>query len=227
MPLNNLPFTTDQFLQVFEHYNVAVWPAQLVLLVIGLLAIYLAVQRKSDSSRFISLILALLWIWMGAIYHYSFFSVINRAAFVFAALFILQGAIFFTAGVVKNKLRFRLQRDVYGIAGGVLLAYALIVYPALGYCFGHRYPAAPTFGLPCPTTIFTFGMLLWTTRNVAVYVLLIPLVWSFIGFSAAISLGMTEDFGLLVAGAIGSVLLLLRSYLATNSRQAPRCGVIS
>lgn len=227
MLLNNLPFTTDQFLRVFEHYNVAVWPAQLVLEVIGIVAIYLAVQRKSDSSRVISLILALLWIWMGAIYHYSFFSVINRAAFVFAALFILQGTIFFTAGVVKNELRFRFRPDVYGIAGGVLFVYALIVYPALGYWFGHRYPAAPTFGLPCPTTIFTFGMLLWTTRNVAVYVLLIPLVWSVIGFSAAIALGMTEDFGLLVAGAIGSLLILLRSHSATHRRQAPHSQVSS
>ena len=92
----------------------------------------------------------------------------------------------------------------------VFLVYALIVYPALGYWFGHRYPAAPTFGLPCPTTIFTLGMLLWTDRRVPLYLLPMPLVWSFIGIWAAVSLGMTEDFRLLPAGLIGALLIILR-----------------
>lgn len=210
MLLNELPFTTDQFLRVFEHYNTAVWPAQLVLEGAGLLAICLALQRKSNLSRIISFVLALLWIWMGSIYHLLFFSGINRAAVAFAVFFILQGLLFFRAGVVKNELRFQFRLDLYGITGSVLFAYALIVYPVLGYWFGHRYPASPTFGLPCPTTIFTFGMLLWTIRPVGLYLLLIPVVWSLVGFWAAISLGMTEDFGLLVAGAIGSLLIIVR-----------------
>ena len=88
--------------------------------------------------------------------------------------------------------------------------YALIVYPALGYWLEHRYPAAPTFGLPCPTTIFTFGILLWTNRRVPFYVLAIPLAWSVMGFWAAISLGITQDLGLLAAGLIGSSLIILR-----------------
>ena len=53
-------------------------------------------------------------------------------------------------------------------------------------------------------------MLLWTIRHVGLYLLLIPVVWSLVGFWAAISLGMTEDFGLLVAGAIGSLLIIVR-----------------
>jgi len=37
-----------------------------------------------------------------------------------------------------------------------------------------------------------------------------PLLWSLIGFGAALSLGIREDFGLLVAGALGTVLLIWR-----------------
>ena len=205
-----IPFTVDQFLNVFEQYNVAVWPAQVFLYTIGIVAICLALSRQKDFSRSISLILSLFWIWMGIVYHLSFFSAINKAARGFAALFVLQGILFFIAGVSKHQLTFRFSSNLYGIVGGVFLVYALIFYPAFGYWLGHRYPAAPTFGLPCPTTIFTFGILLWTIRRVPLYILAIPLAWSFIGGWAAISLGMIEDFGLLVAGLLGSMLIIFR-----------------
>jgi hypothetical protein len=77
-------FTVDQFLEVFEPYNVTVWPAQLFLYPLGILAIGLAFQRKADFSRSVSLILTFLWIWMGLVYHLWFFRVINQAALAFA-----------------------------------------------------------------------------------------------------------------------------------------------
>ena len=205
-----IPFTVDQFLNVFEQYNVAVWPAQVFLSTIGMFAISLVLSRKSDLSRIVSLILSLFWIWMGIVYHLWFFSAINKVAIVFAAFFVLQGILFFIAGVLNQQLTFCFSSNLYGIVGSVFLVYALNFYPAFGYWLGHRYPAAPTFGLPCPTTIFTFGILLWTIRRVPLYILAIPLAWSFIGVWAAISLGMIEDFGLLVAGLLGSMLIIFR-----------------
>lgn len=40
----------------------------------------------------------------------------------------------------------------YGMTGSLLMLYAMMIYPALGYFLGHVYPKAPTFGVPCPTT---------------------------------------------------------------------------
>jgi hypothetical protein len=205
-----LPFTVDQFFDVFERYNVIVWPAQLILYAFAIVAIGIALQRRADFSKTVSCILAVFWIWMGLVYHFWFFSVINRAALIFAALFVLQGILFVIAGVWQNNLRFRFTTGPVAIIGGAFLIYALIIYPALGYWLGHRYPAAPTFGLPCPTAIFTFGILLWTDRRVPLYLLPIPFAWSLLGTSAAISLGMIEDYGLLAAGLIGSSLIILR-----------------
>lgn len=82
-----IPFTVDQFLNVFEQYNVAVWPAQVFLYTIGIVAICLTFSRKKDFSRSVSLILSLFWIWMGIVYHLWFFSAINKAAIGFAAFF--------------------------------------------------------------------------------------------------------------------------------------------
>jgi len=69
----------------------------------------------------------------------------------------------------------------------------------MGYLLGHTYPAAPAFGLPCPTTIFTFGILFFTEKNCLVFLLIIPFLWAVIGTFAAIHLGSYEDIGLLSA----------------------------
>jgi len=62
--------------------------------------------------------------------------------------------------------------------------------------------------LPCPTTIFTFGVLLFANKKVPPHLLFIPLLWSVIGFTAALNLTIYEDIGLLVAGLITLILLL-------------------
>ena len=101
----------------------------------------------------------------------------------------------------------------------VLILFALIIYPVLGYFIGHVYPFSPTFGLPCPTTIFTFGLLLLNSKRCPVTILIIPLVWSIIGFMAAIQFGILEDTGLLVAGLITISLLLYRNRMLIIHRK--------
>jgi hypothetical protein len=93
--------------------------------------------------------------------------------------------------------------------GAVLIVYALVVYPVLGHLLGHRYPAAPTFGLPCPTTIFTFGVLLWARAPVPRVLVVVPMLWAALGAVAAMQLGVPEDFGLLVAGVTAVPMILL------------------
>ena len=92
--------------------------------------------------------------------------------------------------------------------GALFLVYGLVVYPIWGALAGHPFPDGPTFGLPCPTTIVTFGLLLWATRRVPGWVLAIPAIWSLIGTWAAIRLQVPEDYGLLVAGIVGTVMVL-------------------
>ena len=128
---------------------------------------------------------------------------------LFGAAFILQAALFGWAGV-RRRLVFGPRPDAYGLVGGALIVYALLVYPLLNYLLGHRYPAAPTFGAPCPTTILTFGLLLWTQRCVPAWLLIIPGLWAVIGLSAAISLGVPQDTGLFVAGAVAIPMLIWR-----------------
>lgn len=76
----DLPFTAEQFLNVFREYNTAIWPAQVVAYLLGLGAIGLSFRRTSGSDRLIGGVLAALWLWMGAVYHLTFFRAINQAA---------------------------------------------------------------------------------------------------------------------------------------------------
>ena len=203
-----LPFTLEQFLDIFRQYNISVWPVQVFLVVLALVATYFLIFRKSYSDKIIVFVLAFLWLWMGIVYHLIYFSSINKAAILFGSLFIIQGLLLFYFGIMKDKLKFQFRLNRYGITGMALIMFALIVYPLLGYWLGHAYPDSPTFGLPCPTTIFTFGILLFSSSRIPFSVIIIPAIWSIIGFSAAISLGMKEDTGLLIAGLICTIMTI-------------------
>jgi hypothetical protein len=197
-----LPFTADQFFDVFRQYNEAVWPAQIVLTLLAVAAIGLCVRRQPSSGRLISAILGLLWMWTGIAYHLIFFTAINKVAIAFGGVFLAGAGAFLWAGAVKGQLAFTSTNTMHRILGGVLLAYALAVYPALSIAFGHPYPTLPTFGLPCPTTIFTVGMLCFLAAPFPKYILAAPLLWSLVGSQAAFLFGVYADFGLLVAGML-------------------------
>jgi len=91
--------------------------------------------------------------------------------------------------------------EVRGWAGKLLVFYSLIGYPALAYALGHRYPPAPIFGLPCPTTIFAVGMLLWAAPPLPRVVLVVPVLWALLGVQAVV-LGVRQDAGLLAPSVI-------------------------
>jgi hypothetical protein len=204
-----ITFTVEQFFDIFGSYNDAIWPSQIVAYILGIFVLVLALRENRLSSRFISGILALFWIWMGVFYHIVQFSVINPAAWIFGILYILQGLLFFFIGTIWGRIAFRFILKPLPIIGGCFILYAMVVYPLLSISFGHSYPRAPMFGVaPCPTTIFTFGILLWAVKSVPVYLLVIPLLWSIVGMSAAVNLRVTQDYGLVVAGVLGTALIL-------------------
>lgn len=206
-----LPFTTEEFLDVFKTYNESISPLQIIFYLTAFLIVFLLFKKSENSDKVINSFLSFFWLWIGIVYHIIYFSVINKAAYFFGALFILQGIIFFIYGNISDKLLFRYNKSTYNYVGIVFILYALIVYPILGHILGHQYPRSPTFGLPCPTTIFTFGVLLFIDNRISIGVLIIPVLWSIIGFGAALNLSIYEDFGLLLAGLVGFSLLVMQN----------------
>ena len=216
----SLPFTRTEFFAVFASYNEAVWPAQIALYALGVAALGLVFVRRRHSGRLIAAILALLWLWMGGVYHLAYFRPVNPAASLFGGAFLLAAAAFAWEGVVRRRLRFEPRPDAAGAVATVLLAYALVMYPLLAMLLGHGYPAMPTFGLPCPTTIFTLGMLALLRPPYPGHVLAVPVLWTLVGVQAALLLGIYEDFGLIFAGAAGL-------WLAFHGRRTSERSLVS
>ena len=206
-----LPFTPEQFLGVFVNYNDVIWPIQIAAYVLGAISIASLFRSARAADRVIAGILAAMWLWTGVAYHALSFSVINKAAYIFAVLFIVEGCYLVYAGVYRDQIRFGLRPILATAVGISLMAYTAIAYPLIGVATGHRYPEMPMFGVtPCPVTIFTFGMLLLTLRPVPSWLFVIPFVWSLIGGSAAILLNVPQDWLLLVSGFIASPLMFFR-----------------
>ncbi len=206
--MSKIPFTTEQFLRVFEKYNQTIYPFQFALILVAIISVFLAASRKPFANKLISYLLGFFWLWTGIVYHLIFFTAISPPAYLFGTLFIIQGLLFLYEGVVRNRLSFRASQNFYGIFGAIFIAYALVIYPLIGYALGRTFTASPTFGVPCPTAIFTFGLLIWTDKRFPLSLLIIPVLWSLVGTSAALSFGIKEDFGLLVAGTIGTTMII-------------------
>lgn len=205
-----LPFTVEQFFEVFARYNAAVWPAQIAAYGFGVIALAAALRGGKSASIVIVVVLALFWAWTGTAYHWLRFAEINDAALPFGAMFIGQAGIFVWFAIRREPSTFGYRRGLNSSVGLFLIIYAAILYPLIGLAMGHGYPRMPMFGItPCPVTIFTFGLLL-LAHSVPVPVLIIPVLWSLIGGSAAFLLNVPQDWLLLLSGP-ATVALLWRA----------------
>jgi hypothetical protein len=200
-----LPFSAEQFFAVFARYNEAIWPAQIVAYAAGAGVVVLTMVRRRWSGTAVAIVLAALWLWTGVAYHALHFAPINRLAYVFAGLYALQAALWVWQG---RRLRFSGASAAATGLAVALIAYAAIVYPAVGWAAGHAYPAAPTFGVtPCPLTLFSLGVLL-LAPSAPRLLYVVPLLWSLIGGSAALLLDVPQDWALLVGGPLAVGVLL-------------------
>jgi hypothetical protein len=208
--MEGLPFTADQFFGVFSSYNQAVWPWQFVLATMAAVVSIGAWRRPTQARRTVPLFLAALWIWSGLAYHLTHFVSINPAAYVFAGLFVFQGVLWLWAAVY-GRLHFDPPGGAVRTVGAVAIVYALVIYPVLGTLLGHGYPTAPTFGAPCPSTIFTFGILLWARPWVPMRLVVIPFLWAVLAAPAALQWGVLEDAGMPLIAVVAVVVLALRN----------------
>jgi hypothetical protein len=173
-----LPFTAEQFFAVFADYNRAFGFVVIALWLTTAAVLALVWRSPARHSRMLSLWLGALWLWNAAAYHALSFTRINPAAWLFAALFAAESLLLIRAGVRNDVEYFSSSRAL----GAGLVVYAL-VYPLLRVGLAHGYPAAPTFGVPCPTAILTFGLLLTAREAVPVSIGVVPALWGFVGGS--------------------------------------------
>lgn len=204
------PFTTEQFFNMFEKYNSTIFPFQMIILLLGMVGLFLLHSKYSFKNILIGGYLGLLWLWTGFAYHIGFFAEINKAAFIFGGIFILQGLLILFNTFVKGRLIFDFIPKTKDYLGYFFILFGLVIYPIIGYFMVDSLTQIISLGLPCPTTILTFGFLMLADNKFPKYLLIIPSLWALIGLSAAINFGVYQDFMMIIAAILADVILIKR-----------------
>lgn len=203
------PFTTEQFFDVFEKYNLTVFPAQLIILIAGAIMLWLLHSGKPMKDKWIGGFLGILWIWAGLVYHIAFFTVINKVAYVFGGIFILQG-ILILIQTFRGRLDFSFSARPWDYVAYFFLLFGLLIYPVISYFAAGDFANTIALGLPCPTTIYTFGFFMLAGTRFPKYLLIIPTLWAIVGLSAALNFGVYQDVMILVSAIFADIALLGR-----------------
>ncbi len=203
----------EDLFEFFKQYNLSIWPMQIVAYVLCIIILFLAVKKPSYSDRTIAAIFAFFWLWLGIMFSLPA-GAVSPLFYVSAALFIVQGVLFLVS-MAKPAVSFRIGTDASSLTGLALILYATIFYPLVGYAVGHIYPQSLTVGVfPCPTTIFTFGLLLCTASKVPKYLLIAPGLFALSGVAGP-SVGIVEDIGLFISGILAVAVLVYRDRTMT------------
>ena len=137
-----LPFTRDEFFDVFAVYNQRLWPFAVALWMLTAYSVVLLIRTRSARPWWIPELLAIHWAWAGLAYHAAFFSSINPAAWVFSGLFVLEAGLLLWYGVVGGHLE--LSRGLFFRRVSFLGTDCLrVAVPGHHACRGPRVPAAP------------------------------------------------------------------------------------
>src|SRR5688572_23664543 len=99
-----IPFTVEQFQQVFRNYNLSIWPLQIIFYLLAVNLILVSLKKIYHSEKIIFSILSFFWIWMGIVYHIIYFTGINKAAYVFGSAFVLQGILFLYIAFFRRNI---------------------------------------------------------------------------------------------------------------------------
>ena len=175
-PEDFLLFSPRVYWRLFESHNAVLWPLHLVTLAAGLAIILLIAQRPKIRARWISLILAILWIFVGWSFLWNRYSTINWAAAYIAPAFFVEGALLLVA-CLRDALAFDRRRPADWI-GYLILGFALAGQPLLAPLQGRGWASSEVFGIaPDPTVMATLGVLLLARGRLLPWLLPIPVLW--------------------------------------------------
>jgi hypothetical protein len=176
-----LLFSPRTYYRLFELYNLAIWPAQLLALAFGVLIVALLRPGPVWQGRVVAAVLAACWLWVAWAYFLEQYETINWAASYFAFGFAVEALLLLGLGVAYG-LSFGRRSHPTGRAGLAIFLFALGVQPVIGPLLGRPWTQAEVFGIaPDPTAIATLGILLTANGRPRWELLAIPVIWCVIG----------------------------------------------
>lgn len=206
-----LLFSPRTYWRLIERHNEALWPAQLLTLLVGIAILWFLVRPRPWSHRAVAGSLAVLWAWVAWSFLWERYATINWAAAYVAPLFALQAVLLASVG---GRLRWSFDRTGRGSVGLGLFLYALFLHPLTAVLVGRPMRGAEVFGItPDPTAIATVGLVLMAVGRWSWLLLVIPLLWCLAGWLTLYGMGAAESWVMLAAAGTaagaGAVLAVL------------------
>ena len=197
-----LLFTPRTYYRLFELYNAAIWPAQYVEIVLGVLLALMCLRRDGRAA---TVLLAAVWLWVAVAFLALRYATINWAATYGAWAFGAQAALLLWAAL-------RGRFEPAGRIGIGFVLFAIFLEPLSGLILGRPLRQVELFGLaPDPTVVATFGALLTLRPRRRWVFMIIPVLWCL--FTGLTLLAMSaRDWWIAPAAA------LLAIVIATSSR---------
>ena len=221
-------FSLHSYYRLFELYNRAIWPAQILAVAIGLgmgsglhlphwgSGLHLPHRgsgRHIQRGRFIAGILAACWLWIAIAFHATRYRTLTWTAVYFAWAFALQAAL-----LVWTAIRGRLVLEP-GFAGLAIFLFALIVQPLLGPTLGRSWSQIEVFGVaPDPTAVATLGLILLATGRVRWELMALPVLWCAISGATLLSMKAPDAWIPLAAVALSLSVALAKALAHRRQR---------
>ena len=206
-----LLFSPRTYYRLFELYNAAVWPAQLLALAAGLGLAALLARGRPGSRRWIGGILAACWLWSGVAFLAWRYARINFAATYFAWAFAAEAALLVWAAL-RGRITFEPPSDLPGRAGLAIVLGSVALLPMLAPLLGRGWRSAEVFGLaPDPTVVATLGALLTAKRGRRWPLMAIPVLWCVVTGVTLLAMKAPDFWVAPLLGAVSVVLASRRS----------------
>lgn len=207
-----LLFSPRTYYRLFELYNAAIWPAQVVAVALGLAVLALLRRAQALQGRLIAAILAACWLWVAIAFHMHRYATINWVAVYFAAAFGFEAAVWIWTGVIRGRLVFERDSDVVGRAGLWIFVFALALQPLVGPLLGRGWRQAEVFGVaPDPTAVATLGILSLAIGRVRWELIAIPGIWCAISGATLYAMKAPDAWVSPLAGALAVFLAALKT----------------
>lgn len=202
-------FTPETYFRQFELYHRDWWPMQLACLAMAVVILLCLWLRPARGGRVIAILLAASWGWVGWAFLHLRFAPIHWVANWYAVAFFLQALLLFIYGVSRRGMEFETGNTVRTGIGVVVLLFALLVMPATAHLSGREWMQAELFAMtPDATALATLGLLLLVKGQVAVWLVIIPVAWSFVTGATLWALEAPEAL-ILPVGAILTIVLMI------------------
>jgi hypothetical protein len=201
-PEDFLLFSSRVYWRMFELHNAEFWPLHILTLAAGLIILLIA-WRPGSLTRWLALVLAMLWVFVGWSFLWNRYATINWAAVYIAPAFFAEGVLFLVA-CLRDALAFDRRGPARGI-GYLLLGLGLAGYPLLAPLQGRGWASSEVFGIaPDPTVIATLGVLLLGRGRLLPVLLPIPVLWCLLSGMTLLTMGEAQAWAPLAALALAA-----------------------